>query len=72
MTFEGGTFEAQGTDFNDDSLRLIHTEELKAGTEVSISVIDEMGNRVRMKGVVIRTSPTEEGRFSLVIQRTED
>ena len=67
---EGGSFEARGTDFNDESICVVHTEALSVGTSVTLHVVDELGNNVIFEGEVARVGKAEEEGFEeMVIRR---
>lgn len=68
---DGGDFEARGTDFNDESIRVIHSEALAVGTLVKLHVVDELGNNIILEGEVARIGASdEEGYEEMVIRRT--
>lgn len=67
---DGGTFEAKGTDFNEESICVIHSEALAVGTNVKLHVVDELGNNIILEGEVARIGPAdEEGYEEMVIRR---
>lgn len=67
---DGGSFEARGTDFNDDNVRIVHATALPEGTAVTVSVVDEVGNHVVLRGEVIRVGePDGDGNVTMVIRR---
>ena len=72
VEYAGGSFQARGTDFNDDALGIIHSLPLDVGTEVTVYVTDELGNKVTLKGVVARVAPAEEDdKVVMVVKRTD-
>jgi len=69
VTWSDGSFEARGTDFNDDAISIVHREALEIGTKVEVAVTDELGNDITLYGEVARTSE-EDGEVTMVIRRT--
>ena len=70
---DGGDFEARGTDFNDEFIRIVEATPLEAGTEVKVSVVDEVGNHVLILGEVFRSGkPDAKGACTMVIRRTSE
>jgi imidazolonepropionase-like amidohydrolase len=71
LEHEDGSFEARGTDFNDESIRVVHSEALAVGTPVKLHVVDELGNNIVLEGEVARVGAAEESGFEeMVIKRT--
>lgn len=68
VTWSGGSFEARGTDFNDDSISIVHGDALDVGTKVELAVTDELGNDITLQGEVARTGEDEDG-VTMVIRR---
>ncbi len=69
---EGRSFDALGTDFNDDAISIIHEEALPVGASVTLSVVDELGNTIEMKGEVARIKRNDgDELYSMVIQRIQ-
>lgn len=68
-----GSFEARGTDFNDEFIRIVKAHHLEPGVEVKVSVVDEVGNHVTIRGEVFRSGePDADGVVTMVIKRTSE
>ena len=69
---DGGEFEARGTDFNDESISIVHTKALPVGAAVKLFVVDELGNHITLHGEVARLGDSEEGLTTMVIKRCDE
>jgi hypothetical protein len=67
----GGAIEARGINFNDDAISVEHDAALDVGTAVTVFVVDELGNDITMHGDVARAEGADQGRYLIVIRRTD-
>ncbi len=70
VKYDGETFEARGSDFNDDAIGILYKDAIPTGAGVELSVIDELGNRIELTGEVARSDPSDDGEgFVMVVKR---